>query len=227
MANRLILAGCAASVMLGVAGCATDPSTGQQRITRGGTGALAGGAGGALLGGLIGGNGTGAVIGGALGALAGGAVGTYMDRQERDLRARTAGTGIGVVRQGDEIHLDIPASVTFDFNSAALRPAFRGSLDTVAQTLASYRSTYVDVGGHTDAIGTDAVNQRLSEARAATVARYLESRGVAPARVGTRGFGKSRPIASNDTDEGRARNRRVEINLVPITEQNLQHRPGR
>lgn len=226
MANRLILACCTASLMFGVAGCATDPYTGQQKITRGGKGALAGGAGGALLGGLIGGNSTGAVVGGAIGALAGGAVGSYMDKQERELRARTAGTGIGVTRQGDEIHLDIPAGVTFDFNSSVLRPGFRTSLDKVAQTLTSYQSTYVNVGGHTDSIGTDAVNQRLSEARATTVANYLESRGVVPSRVGIRGFGKTQPIASNNTEEGRAQNRRVEINLVPITDQNAQRRPG-
>lgn len=226
MANRLILAGCAAALALGTAGCVTDPSTGAQTMTRGGKGALGGAAGGALLGGLIGGNGTGAVLGGALGALAGGAVGSYMDKQERDLRASTAGTGIGVDRQGNDIHLDIPAGITFDFNSAALRPGFAASLDKVARTLASYQSTYVDVGGHTDSIGTDAVNLRLSQARAATVARYLEARGVAPARVGIRGFGKSHPVASNDTDEGRAQNRRVEINLVPITDQNLRQRPA-
>ena len=226
MANRLIMAGCAASLLLGTAGCATDPQTGQQRPTNLGKGALAGGAGGALLGGLIGGNGTGALIGGALGALTGGAVGGYMDKQERELRARTAGTGIGVERQGDQIRLDIPAGVTFDFNSAVLQPGFRGSLDQVAQTLASYQSTYVNISGHTDSIGSDAVNQRLSEQRAQSVASYLQSRGISPARIATRGFGKTQPIASNDTEEGRARNRRVEINLVPITDQNVQQRPA-
>ncbi|MGI4881065.1 MAG: OmpA family protein [Janthinobacterium lividum] len=212
--------------LLATSGCATDPATGERRPTNAGIGALGGAAGGAILGGLIGNNGTGALIGGAVGALTGGAVGSYMDRQERDLRSRTSGTGIGVYRRGDEIRLDIPAGITFDFNSAALQPGFRASLDRVAQTLASYQSTYVDIGGHTDAIGSDAVNQRLSEARAATVADYLERQGVAPQRVGTRGFGKTQPIASNDTEEGRARNRRVEINLVPITDQNAGRRPG-
>ena len=226
MIRKLLLAGCATSLMLGTAGCVTDPATGDQRLNRAGTGALGGAAGGAILGGLIGGNGTGAVIGGALGALTGGAVGSYMDKQERDLRARTANTGIGVYRRGDEIRLDIPSGVTFDFNSAALRPDFRHSLDQVAQTLTSYQSTYVNVGGHTDAIGSDAINQRLSEARANTVADYLVQRGVAPQRIATRGFGKSQPIASNETEEGRARNRRVEINLVPITDQNSARRPG-
>lgn len=226
MTSKFLLAGCAASLMLATTGCVTDPATGEQRLTKGGTGALGGAAGGAILGGLIGGNGGGAIIGGALGALAGGAVGSYMDKQERDLRARTANTGIGVYRRGDEIKLDIPAGVTFDFNSAALRPDFRASLDQVAQTLTSYQSTYVNIGGHTDSIGSDAVNQRLSEARATTVADYLVQRGVAPQRIQTRGFGKSQPVASNDTEEGRARNRRVEINLVPITDQNVRRAPG-
>ncbi len=215
-----------ASVSLLLTACVTDPETGQQRTNNAGRGALAGGAGGALIGGGIGGNGTGAVIGGVVGALLGGAAGGYMDKQERDLRARTAGTGIGVERQGDNIRLEIPSGVTFDFNSAALRPGFRATLDQVAQTLTSYPSTYVDVGGHTDSIGSDAINQRLSEDRAFTVATYLEQRGVARARIQPRGFGKTMPIASNETDEGRAQNRRVEIRLTPITEDTARRRPA-
>jgi len=216
-----------AAAALTLSGCVTDPDTGQQRTTGAGRGALAGGAGGALIGGGIGGNGTGAVIGGVVGALLGGAAGGYMDRQERDLRARTAGTGIAVDRTGNDIRLQIPSGVTFDFNSATLRPGFRTTLDQVAQTLTAYPSTYVDIGGHTDAIGSDAVNQRLSEARAYTVADYLETRGVVRSRIAPRGYGKTVPVASNDSEDGRAQNRRVEIHLTPITADDQRGRPVR
>ncbi|MGL4541621.1 MAG: glycine zipper domain-containing protein, partial [Polymorphobacter sp.] len=148
--KKAVMATAAASLLLGTAGCVTDPTTGQQSMTRGGKGAVAGGVGGALLGGLIGGSGTGAAIGGAIGMLAGGAAGSYMDKQERALRAQTAGTGIEVQRQGDVIKLEMPSAVTFDFNSAVLKPEFMPALNKVAQTLAQYQSTYVNVNGFTD-----------------------------------------------------------------------------
>jgi outer membrane protein OmpA-like peptidoglycan-associated protein len=206
----------------------TDPETGQKGMTRAGGGALAGAGAGALLGAILGGSNNRAevLIGTGIGALAGAGIGSYMDRQERELRARTAGTGIEVERKGDEINLKLPAGISFDFNSAAIRPEFRPSLDQVAQTLASYQSTFVDVMGHTDSIGSVAVNQRLSEQRAQSVADYLSFQGVNRARIATRGYGKTMPIASNDTEEGRAQNRRVEIRLVPITEQDMNNRPG-
>jgi len=142
-----------------------------------------------------------------------------MDRQERDLRARTAGTDVQVIRQGDDLVLNMPSGITFAFNDATVQPQFRPTLDQVAEVLAQYNQTYVDVLGHTDSVGTDAVNQTLSESRATSVADYLSSHGVQSARLGTRGYGESQPIASNDTEAGRAANRRVEIKIVPI-EQN-------
>ena len=219
--HRISVAVTVASI--GLAACVTDPNTGQQTISRGGGGALAGAGAGALLGALLGGRNNRAevLIGTGIGALAGGAIGGYMDKQERELRARTAGTGIEVERQGDEINMRLPSGISFDFNSASVRPEFRATLDQVAQTLASYQSTFVDVSGHTDAIGTVQVNQRLSEQRARSVADYLSFQGVNRARVATRGFGKSNPIASNDTDQGRAQNRRVEIKISPVTEQDM------
>lgn len=213
---------------LTLAACVTDPETGQKGMTRAGGGALAGAGAGALLGAILGGSNNRAevLIGTGIGALAGAGIGSYMDRQERELRARTAGTGIEVERKGDEINLKLPSGISFDFNSAAIRPEFRPSLDQVAQTLASYQSTFVDVMGHTDSIGSVAVNQRLSEQRAQSVADYLSFQGVNRARIATRGYGKTMPIASNDTEEGRAQNRRVEIRLVPITENDMGNRPG-
>jgi outer membrane protein OmpA-like peptidoglycan-associated protein len=139
-----------------------------------------------------------------------------MDRQERELRERTAGTGIDVVRQGDEIVLNMPSAITFALESYAVEPQFRATLDEVAQTLSAYPSTYIDIYGHTDSSGTDAYNMTLSRNRAQSVANYLSTRGVASARIATQGFGESQPIASNETEEGRAANRRVEIRIVPI-----------
>jgi outer membrane protein OmpA-like peptidoglycan-associated protein len=219
VSKRAIVAVAATALALATAGCETDPATGQQTMTRGGKGATAGAVGGALLGGLIGGNATGALVGASIGALAGGGAGAYMDKQERDLRARTAGTGIHVERQGDAIKLEMPSSVTFAFNSSELQPQFMPTLNQVAQTLASYQSTYIQIIGHTDSVGSAAANQKLSEARAASVANYLIGNGVSSARVTIHGMGLTQPIASNDTEEGRAQNRRVEIKLTPIVEQ--------
>jgi outer membrane protein OmpA-like peptidoglycan-associated protein len=205
---------------LALTGCVTDPDTGQTGMTRAGGGALAGAGAGALLGALLGGRNNRAevLIGTGIGAIAGASIGGYMDKQERELRARTANTGIEVERKGDEINLKLPSGIIFDFNSSAVKPEFRPALDQVAQTLASYQSTFIDVSGHTDAIGSDAVNQRLPEQRAKAVADYLGYQGVNSARIATRGYGKAFPIASNDTDAGRAQNRRVEIKLSPVTE---------
>lgn len=157
-----------------------------------------------------------ALIGAGVGGLAGGAIGNYQDRQERALRDRMAGTGVDVVRQGDNITLNMPSNITFAFNSANLDPQFYSVLDNVASTLTEYNQTIVEVAGHTDSIGTDAVNQRLSEQRAASVGNYLMSKGLVRDRFILTGAGKTRPIASNDTEAGRAQNRRVEITLVPV-----------
>ncbi|MEI6418489.1 MAG: OmpA family protein [Sphingomonadales bacterium] len=201
---------------LALAGCVTDPDTGQQRMSRAGSGAAIGAGAGALLGAILGGrNNTAEVLVGAgLGAVAGGAIGRSQDQREARLRAATANTGIEVQRQGDEIALKIPNEVSFDFNQAAIKPDMRAALDQVAAVLASDQGTLVAVSGHTDAIGSDAFNQALSERRAAAVADYLEYKGIAKTRVTAKGYGKQFPLASNDTDDGRAKNRRVEIRLT-------------
>lgn len=208
------------------AACTTNPYTGQREISRTAVGAVLGAGAGYLLGDVVGGRQDRAerIIGAGIGAVAGGAIGNYMDRQEAELRRETQGTGIDVIRQGDELLLRMPAGVTFDFNSYAIRPQFQATLQEVAQTLASYPQTYVDVLGHTDSVGSDAYNQRLSEQRAQAVADYLASRGINPARIATRGYGETMPIASNDTEQGRAQNRRVEVKIVPVRQDDL--RPG-
>jgi outer membrane protein OmpA-like peptidoglycan-associated protein len=163
-----------------------------------------------------------AMIGAAAGALVGGAVGNYMDRQEAKLRQQMAGTGVDVVRQGDNITLDVPGGVTFAFDSADLNSQFFPVLDKVAGTLQEYDKTVIEVAGHTDSVGSDTYNQGLSQRRADSVAAYLSSHGVTRTRVVTVGGGEAHPVASNDTEEGRAQNRRVEITIVPVSEENVQ-----
>ena len=157
-----------------------------------------------------------AMIGAGVGALAGGSIGAYQDRQEAALRSQLAGTGVDVVRQGDNITLNMPGNITFAFDSSNLQPQFNSVLDNVASTLTQYNQTVIEVAGHTDSVGTDAYNQQLSERRANSVASYLSSRGVAQQRMIVVGAGETHPIASNDTDAGRAQNRRVEITIVPV-----------
>jgi outer membrane protein OmpA-like peptidoglycan-associated protein len=157
-----------------------------------------------------------ALVGAGVGGLTGGAIGRYQDNQERDLRQRMAGTGVDVVREGDNITLDMPAAITFGFDSYALRSQSYGVLDTVASTLGEYDQTIIEVAGHTDSVGNATYNQKLSEQRAQAVANYLISQGVNGERLMITGAGADHPIASNATEAGRAENRRVEITLVPI-----------
>lgn len=206
----------AAATILGA--CATDPVSGQPVYGNTARGAVIGALGGAAAGTLAGGNdGRNAAIGAAVGAIAGAGVGRYMDQQEAELRRRTAGTEIGVVRQGDQIALQMPGDVTFATNQSNIQSQFYPALNQVAQTLVQYPSTSVDIVGHTDSDGTDAYNQGLSERRAESVRSYLSAQGVQPVRMIASGRGKTQPIATNATAEGKARNRRVEIILTPVT----------
>ena len=121
-------------------------------------------------------------------------------------------------RQGDNITLDMPSAITFAFDSSSLNPAFHGTLDRLANTMNEYGQTIIEIAGHTDSVGTDSYNQTLSVQRAQAVANYLIARGVNRERIIVTGAGESRPVASNDTEAGRAENRRVEITLVPLRE---------
>ena len=207
-----------------LAACTTvDPYTGQTVRNNTRTGALAGAVGGALLGYLTNTNKSeegrqNALIGAGVGALAGAAAGNYMDRQQAELRRELAGTGVNIRREGNNIYLEMPSDVTFGVDRSDIQPQFFGVLDDVARTLNAYPSTLVDVVGHADSSGPDDYNQQLSERRAASVAGYLVERGrVLPDRLYVAGMGERSPIASNDTAEGKARNRRVEIVLRPFT----------
>ena len=186
------------------------------------TGAGIGAAGGAVVGLLVGGGWEGALIGAGVGALAGGAVGNYQDKQEAKLRAQMAGTGVDVVRKGDNITLDMPGNVTFAFDSAALNPQFNDVLGKVAQTLTEFDQTVIQIAGHTDSTGTHAYNMNLSDQRAASVRGYLAGHGVPGQRMHTIGAGPDHPIADHSTEAGRAQNRRVEITIVPVTKETLE-----
>lgn len=204
---------------LGTTACTTDPYTGQQRVNRTAVGIAGGAIAGYLLGDLVGGRNdrTEQLIGAGIGAIAGGAVGAYMDRQEAELRRQTAGTGIDVMRQGDDLILRMPSSVTFDVDRWEVKPQFHSVLDDVARTLGGYNQTYIDVLGHTDTTGSHEHNQLLSERRAGAVADYLATRGVARERMATRGYGETAPLyVPDDTEMKKAANRRVEIKIVPF-----------
>ncbi len=222
MNQTLKLAALGATLAVFTAGCATytgqtnDPND-PNRTQRG---ALIGAAIGAAAGLLSGDDAVErrqrAMVGAGIGALAGGGIGAYQDRQEAELRRETAGTGIDVSREGDVIKLNLPDGVTFDFAKYDLKPQFYPALNTVAATLREYNQTLIEISGHTDSIGSDAANQTLSERRANAVSSYLVGQGVQRERLEVVGMGERYPVASNDTDSGRALNRRVEIRLLPL-----------
>ncbi|MDD3443818.1 MAG: OmpA family protein [Zavarzinia sp.] len=196
-----------------VAGCTQDG-----RISNTGAGAGIGALVGAGIGAAVAGNrGQGALIGAGIGALAGGAVGYYMDQQEKELRQKMAGTGVEVERVGDNIRLIMPGGITFRTGSSEIQPQFYSPLDQVASVLNQYPQSLIDVVGHTDNVGSDQMNQQLSERRASSVASYLLSRGIVPQRISAYGLGETQPVADNNTDFGRQRNRRVEILIRPYT----------
>lgn len=153
-----------------------------------------------------------------IGAIAGGGVGYYMDTQEAKLRQQLRSTGVSVQRDGDNINLIMPGNITFPSNGRDLRADFYPVLDSVALVLEEFDKTIVAVAGYTDSQGSDSYNQSLSEARASSVASYLKTKKVVPARFQIVGFGEQNPIADNTTEQGREQNRRVELTLLPITE---------
>lgn len=217
--KRILGSVAAAALLSTTAACVTNPETGERELsTKGAIGGLVGAVAGYFGGDIIGGrrDRTAKAIGAGVGAVAGAAIGTYMDRQEAELRRKTEGTGVVVEREGDELLLTMPSGITFPINSAQIQPQFYSVLDQVAQTLATYPSTLIDVYGHTDPSGGDAINVPLSRNRAESVANYLAQRGVNRARIATQGFGSSQPIADNGTEAGRAQNRRVELRVTPI-----------
>lgn len=198
-------------------GCATDPYTGQSAMSNWGKGAGIGAAVGAGAGTLFGGNdwknaGLGALAGAAVGA----GIGYYMDKQQEEMQQSLQGTGIEVQRTAqNQLTLSMPSTsnVTFAFGKADLTPEAQNALDPIARVLNNYPDSTMSVTGHTDDVGSDADNQRLSEARATSVANFLAQRGVNPLRISQQGLGESSPKVPNTSDANRAINRRVELSI--------------
>jgi outer membrane protein OmpA-like peptidoglycan-associated protein len=212
--------------LLFLAGCAA-PQT-QTKTTKGGLyGAAGGAAAGALIGQVIGRSTSGPLIGAAIGAAVGGAggaaVGKMMDNQERDMRNVLATSDAAAVsREGNLLAVTFKGDVTFDTNSAEVRPGLYSEINRVAGVMTQYPETLIRVEGHTDSVGADAYNMDLSTRRANAVKTLLVQRGVADSRIEVVGYGETMPIATNDTEAGRQKNRRVEIKIAPQTQAQTQ-----
>jgi outer membrane protein OmpA-like peptidoglycan-associated protein len=195
--------------------CTTNPYTGEQQASKTATY----GAGAAAICGLIGAlDSSEKARNAALGCgIVGAGVGAYMDVQEAKLREQLQGTGVQIVREGDNIRLIMPGNITFETDSYNLKSSFYPVLNSVGLVLAKYADTTMRVTGHTDNTGSRSYNQNLSERRARSVADYLVTREVAQSRMFVQGLGLDQPIADNASAAGRAQNRRVELTILPQT----------
>jgi outer membrane protein OmpA-like peptidoglycan-associated protein len=191
------------------AGCSSMSEREQGTAKGAGAGAVAG----AIIGSVTGGNaGRGAVIGGAVGAVAGNLWSKRMEDKREALARASQGTGVEVARTEDNrLKLNVPSDVSFDSGRADIKPQMRPVLDEIGRNLDP--NVRVTIVGHTDSTGSDAINDPLSRERALAVRDYLSARGVAPSRLSVAGRGSHEPVASNDSESGRAANRRVEIFL--------------
>ena len=193
--------------------CATDPYTGESKVSKTAWGTGIGALAGAGIGALAGGE-KGALIGAGVGAAAGAGTGAYMDVQARKLRQELLNTGVQVQEANGQIYLIMPGNITFDSNDANIKPAFQPVLNSIAKVINEYSKTMVQVNGYTDNTGSAATNNSLSLMRANSISNYLRLRGVNGNRIVSNGYGSSNPIASNATAAGREQNRRVEIVLI-------------
>ena len=212
------------SLLAMLSACQTyDPYTGEQETAKATTGAAIGGSVAAVLAYLDNKDEDArkrnqrVMAAAAGGAAIGGGIGYYMDNQEAKLRKQLRGTGVSVQRQGDQINLIMPGNITFASARAEIAADFYPVLNSVALVLEEYNKTVVVISGHTDSDGSADYNQGLSEQRANAVSSYLKTRKINAVRLETIGFGESQPMASNNTQEGKALNRRVEITLIPAT----------
>jgi len=202
--------------VFGASACTVNPYTREEQVGKAGSGAAIGAAAGAVVGLLTKGDKLeNALIGAGVGAIAGGGIGYYMDVQETKLRQRLEGTGVSVTRNGNNITLNMPGSITFASNSSDLNQQFFAVLDSVGLVLKEYDKSVVEVAGHTDSTGSKQLNQSLSERRASTVSNYLAGRGLNGKRFIVVGAADDHPVASNATPDGRQQNRRVELTIVP------------
>jgi outer membrane protein OmpA-like peptidoglycan-associated protein len=212
----------AAVSALALAACSTmNPYSNTPQVSNTTVGAVAGAGTGAIVGALAG-TATGAdprvaaLIGAGIGGLTGATIGRYMDQQEAELRAQLQSTGVSVTRVGQQIILNMPSNITFDVDSAVVKPTFSETLTSVGLVLKKFNKTIVDVYGFTDDTGSNAHNLDLSQRRAVAVAAILANQGLDQRRFFIQGKGEDDPIASNATESGRSQNRRVEIQISPI-----------
>ncbi|MDY9919811.1 Outer membrane protein [Proteiniphilum saccharofermentans] len=201
LGGALVLSGCGASntVKGGGLGAGAGAAVGA------GVGAIAGGGKGAAWG-----AGIGAVLGGTAGAI----IGNKMDKQAAELE-QIEGAQVEKVNEGEAIKVTFESGILFATNSSTLNTASRASLDKFATSLQNNPDTDVKIYGHTDSTGSDAINNPLSQRRAESVYNYLVSKGVSGARMASEGFGSTQPVADNNTVDGRAQNRRVEVYILP------------
>ena len=203
-----------------LSGCMTyDPYTGEEKVSSATTGAVIGAVAGAAIGVASSSKkdrGKGALIGAAAGGALGGGVGYYMDQQESKLRHQLEGTGVRVVRSGDEITLVMPGNITFDTGKSNIKANFTDVLASVALVLEEFDETAITVEGHTDSTGSLSLNQTLSEQRANSVKYFLQSQKIPSGRIHASGLGPRYPVATNNTASGREANRRVELRLLPL-----------
>lgn len=209
----------ATALMAMLAGCTTNPYTGESQAGKAGIYGGIGAATGAVIGAATSSKKDrtkGALIGAAVGGAAGGGYGYYVDTQEAKLRQTLQGTGVQVQRNGDDLKLIMPGNITFASNSADISSSFYPTLNSLVLVFKEFNKNGVNIVGHTDSTGSQELNQSLSQRRAQSVANYLTANGVPGQRISAYGAGPSQPIASNATDAGRAQSRRVEINLRPL-----------
>ena len=219
--RSMIVAALTGSLVL--AGCTTNPYSGDKQASKAAWGAAIGAVSGAAIGAATGDNKKDrrerALRGAAIGGVVGGGVGAYMDVQEKKLREKLQSTGVGVQKNADgSINLIMPGNITFPTAQSSIKPDFYDTLGSVALVLKEYNKTSITVSGFTDNVGKDDFNMKLSQDRANSVSQYLSSQGVAGSRINAVGMGKANPIADNNSENGRAQNRRVEIRINPPTE---------
>jgi outer membrane protein OmpA-like peptidoglycan-associated protein len=222
MAIRSTLCCLVASVVILQACTTVDPYTREEKTSKATTGAVIGAVAGAVLGIATSKDKKKrkerALKGAGIGAIAGGGVGYYMDVQEAKLRQRLDNTGVSVTRSGDNIILNLPGNITFEVDKTDVNPTFVDVLGSVALVLKEYKSTMIEVSGHTDSTGSNSYNQLLSQQRAQSVSNVLMGNGVESVRIDTVGYGETLPIATNNSPAGRQQNRRVELTLLPYAE---------
>lgn len=198
----------AALVMAGFQNCSKMTKTQKGTVI----GAAAGGTIGALIGKKAGNTAVGAIVGGAIGGTAGAFIGRKMDRQAEELKQSIPGAE--VIREGEGIIVKFDSGILFDVNKSELKSAAMTNIQNLASSLKNFPETNVLIIGHTDDTGSDAYNSRLSERRAESVKQFAISQGIPSLRLNTHGKGESEPIADNTTEDGRSKNRRVEIVIV-------------